>query len=87
MASCDTRIGRAMFRGTTKVTGVRDPEGTLRTAPSEMDQVLWDSRAAIWDTSPPLPPAAADLLSSYFARRQCPVPPAPRPTWRATLAV
>eukprot|EP00969_Alexandrium_andersonii_P144820 6404179-Alexandrium_andersonii.AAC.1 len=52
-----------------------------------MDQVLWDSRAAIWDTSPPLPPTSADLLSAYFAHRECPVPSQPRPTWRATLAV
>eukprot|EP00969_Alexandrium_andersonii_P259480 11474022-Alexandrium_andersonii.AAC.1 len=61
-----------MFRGTSRVTGVKDAGGTLRTAPEEMDQVLWDSRSAIWDTSPPLPPAAADLLASYFERRQCP---------------
>eukprot|EP00969_Alexandrium_andersonii_P107954 4763193-Alexandrium_andersonii.AAC.1 len=36
---------------------------------------------------PPLPPATADLLEAYFRQRRCPVPPAPRPTWRATVAV
>eukprot|EP00969_Alexandrium_andersonii_P310641 13726962-Alexandrium_andersonii.AAC.1 len=51
MASIDARVGRSMFRGTTKATGVRDAEGVLRTSPSDMDQVLWDSRAAIWDCS------------------------------------
>eukprot|EP00969_Alexandrium_andersonii_P239068 10554310-Alexandrium_andersonii.AAC.1 len=44
-----------MFQGSTHVTGVRDTEGTLRATPSKMDQILWDSRSAIWDTSPPLP--------------------------------
>eukprot|EP00969_Alexandrium_andersonii_P214961 9493024-Alexandrium_andersonii.AAC.1 len=75
-----------MFRATSKVSGVRDANGTLLTTPEEMDRELWNSRAAIWVTSPPLPAATRDLLQSYFRGRPCPVPEQPLPTWRATTA-
>eukprot|EP00969_Alexandrium_andersonii_P014469 630437-Alexandrium_andersonii.AAC.1 len=50
-----------------------------------MDRELWNSRAAIWDTSPP-PAATRDLLQSDFRGRPCPIPDQPLPTWRATTA-
>eukprot|EP00969_Alexandrium_andersonii_P338171 14945351-Alexandrium_andersonii.AAC.1 len=75
-----------MFRTTSKVTGVRDGSGTLLTAPEEMDRELWESRASIRDTAPPLLAATQDILLSYFRGRACPVPARPRPTWRSATA-
>eukprot|EP00969_Alexandrium_andersonii_P099783 4401785-Alexandrium_andersonii.AAC.1 len=40
-----------------RVSGVRGSMGALLTEPRDMDHELWQSRAAIWDTIPPLPVA------------------------------
>eukprot|EP00969_Alexandrium_andersonii_P220792 9751371-Alexandrium_andersonii.AAC.1 len=61
-----------MFRTTARVTGVRNGNGTLLTAPEEMGRELWGSRASIWGTAPPLPAATQDIIHSYFRERVCP---------------
>eukprot|EP00969_Alexandrium_andersonii_P147525 6523366-Alexandrium_andersonii.AAC.1 len=51
-----------------------------------MDRELWNGRAPIWDTAPPLPAATQDILQAYFRDRPCPAPDRPLPTGRSTTA-
>eukprot|EP00969_Alexandrium_andersonii_P185294 8186312-Alexandrium_andersonii.AAC.1 len=62
--------GRKRFKKTEPVTGVRAQDGRWVSAPPEVDEVLWDSRQAIWTSQPPWPEGANALLQRYITDRR-----------------
>ena len=53
-----------------------------------MEQVLGNSRAGIWQSVPPLPPAFSRLLDAYFGQgRAATVPDQPAPKWGRLAAL
>eukprot|EP00959_Pyramimonas_sp_CCMP1952_P108221 2262684-Pyramimonas_sp.AAC.1 len=53
-----------------------------------MEKVLWNGRASIWQSVPPLPPAHARLLESYFAGgRTTHLRDLPAPRWGRLAAL
>ena len=64
--------------------GIRGPGGDLITEPTAVDQALWDSRADIWGSAPPVPHGGRALLRAYFRGRSA-IFPAAMPVRRAVL--
>ena len=83
-------IARELFRQTQALLGVRDTQGAWHEKPSDIERILWESRAEIWGTAPSLPIYARRVLDFYF--RHGPhvlLPQHPLPDWRriATLVL
>ena len=68
-------LGRSAFRQNKQLDHVLDHSGAAVTEPADIEALLWQSRAPIWDAVPDKPAAADRLLDSYFATRAALHPP------------
>ena len=66
---------------------MRDAAGVWHDDPAVVDKLLWDSRAEVWSSAPPVAPAAQALLDEYFRDRHVSFPQHPRPEWTTMARV
>ena len=83
------RIGRQLFQRVQPLRGVRNQQGRWHDNPTEVEDILWQSRQDVWDTAPPLPRQAEVILRHYFRDRRVDLPARPTPEWDrlATVAL
>jgi len=70
-----------------RASRLRGPEGAWHEGPEAMDQVLWQSREAIWALCPAVPTHTRAVLDAYFAERRATFPADPTPTVEGMLRV
>ena len=59
--------------------GVQDAQGGWHSMQDveAVDDILWQSRAEVWDSAPALTTASTPILNAYFANRRADWPPLP----------
>ena len=80
-ASDAVRLGRRLFAKGQPLKGLRRESGVWEDDPAAMEAMLWDSRAEVWGTAPPVTPAARLVLDQYFASRSLSAPAVAAPRW------
>ena len=71
------RIGRSVYRQRHTIRGVRDGQGGWHEHPTEVEAILWTSRADIWGSHPDAPAGGGALLRRYFQNRRGSFPAVP----------